>query len=114
MGLDSKGTQFMLWLAKRGVGFSATATIGRQSLAATREELKRNFDYFGRTVEDSAIDGFFDAPAPFADRFLNFLGARKIDSFDFSAFEGATVVHDMNLPIPEQFKSRYSLVIDGG
>jgi hypothetical protein len=114
MGLDFNGTRFLLWLKKRGVDFSTTATIGRQSLAVTKKELKNNFDYFGQNVEESALAPFFAESPPFAEAFLNFLGARQIDSVDNSAYEGATVVHDMNQPIPEEYKRKYSLVIDGG
>jgi hypothetical protein len=114
MGLDFNGSRFMLWLRKRGVDFSTTATIGRQSLGVTKKELQRNFEYFGQKVDDATLNCFFAEFPPFAEGFLRFLGAREIDSFDYSNYEGATVVHDMNLPIPDQHKGKYSLVIDGG
>src|SRR5262249_26462815 len=31
-----------------------------------------------------------------------------------SSFEGASVIHDINLPIPDELKGRFSVVIDGG
>jgi hypothetical protein len=33
---------------------------------------------------------------------------------DASPYEGADVVQDLNLPVPEQFKERYTVVFDGG
>lgn len=50
----------------------------------------------------------------FADLLFQRLGAQVVDSMDHSSFEGATIIHDMNQPIPEELKQRYSLVFDGG
>ena len=50
----------------------------------------------------------------FAEPLLKLLGAEHTTSIDASAYEGAAVVHDMNLPIPEDLKHAFSLVIDAG
>jgi SAM-dependent methyltransferase len=33
---------------------------------------------------------------------------------DASGFEGATIVHDLNLPVPEELKGRFDVVCDAG
>jgi len=33
---------------------------------------------------------------------------------DNSTYEGATVLHDLNLPITEDMKNKYSVIVDGG
>ncbi len=50
----------------------------------------------------------------FADPFLRFLGAEEMVVLDASSYEGATVIHDMNGPIPPSLKERFDLVYDGG
>jgi hypothetical protein len=42
------------------------------------------------------------------------LGATKVHSMDVSDFEGASVVHDLNQPIPVALKERFDVVYDGG
>ena len=42
------------------------------------------------------------------------LGASKIDSMDNSSYEGATVLHDLNLPVAEDMKNKYTVIFDGG
>lgn len=46
--------------------------------------------------------------------FLRMLGAEEICSIDASPYEGASFIHDMNLPIPSQLKNNFTVVIDGG
>jgi hypothetical protein len=41
-------------------------------------------------------------------------GAVTVDSIDYSDFEGANIIHDMNLPIPDHLKDKYDCVWDGG
>ena len=38
----------------------------------------------------------------------------NIHTLDQDAYEGAEIIHDMNLPIPKQLKESYDLVIDTG
>jgi hypothetical protein len=42
------------------------------------------------------------------------LGARQIESLDFSNYEQATIVQDMNEAIPDSLKGKFSCVLDGG
>jgi hypothetical protein len=50
----------------------------------------------------------------YADDLFRHLGALEVDSIDAAEYEGATIIHDMNVPIPTDRASRYSLVFDGG
>ena len=38
----------------------------------------------------------------------------NIESLDYSDFEGASVVHDLNVEIPSQYHEQYDVLIDGG
>jgi SAM-dependent methyltransferase len=51
----------------------------------------------------------------FADDFLKrFLGAQELHTLDYSNYEGADIVHDLNVPTPSSFDERFDVVIDGG
>jgi len=52
--------------------------------------------------------------APYADGLFSVLGADTVDSIDASDYEGASIVHSLNQPIPEALEGSYSLVFDGG
>jgi len=49
----------------------------------------------------------------FCEQFFNDLGFENVDSLDNSDYEEASIIHNMNLPIPNEFK-KYDFVFDGG
>ncbi|MDR2802844.1 MAG: class I SAM-dependent methyltransferase [Treponema sp.] len=50
----------------------------------------------------------------YAESVFKHFGAETIDSIDYSNYEGANVIHDMNTPVPEALKNKYDCVWDGG
>lgn len=114
MGLDANGARFLLYAERLGANFEQTAMIGRQSLDLTKAELRESFQAFGNPVDNLVIDQIFSTGNGFAEPLLAQLGAKDIHSFDFSAYEGATHIHDMNRIVPTEFMDRYSVVLDGG
>jgi hypothetical protein len=114
MGLDINGTRFLLYARARGVSFDRTAMLGRQELLVGEADLEKNIRQFGLTVPDEVLGAIFSGPPHHAEGFLEWLGADEIISFDASAYEGASVVHDLNEPVPDEYKGRFSAVLDGG
>ena len=114
MGLDNNGARFLLYAKGLDVNFEHTAMIGRQSLDLTKAELKDGFHAFGTSINSQEIDKIFSIGNGYAEPLLAQLGARTINSFDYSTYEGATHIHDMNKEIPPEFMNRYSVVLDGG
>jgi hypothetical protein len=88
--------------------------LGRQDIAkgirdkATADFIKKNISNDSHVIKNIHTDARYCEPL------LNQLGAKLIESFDYSDYENATILHDMNTPIPEQYKNKYSLLIDGG
>ncbi|MFC4721193.1 hypothetical protein ACFO5O_02585 [Geojedonia litorea] len=111
MGFDINGLRLLVNAKKLGVNFEKTITIGRQGLYLESSEIKKIIEE-AKLVNDGDEISFkrFD----FAESFLNLLGAKVTDSIDASNHEGATYIYDLNLPLPNNFDSKYSLVIDGG
>ena len=70
-------------------------------------------NYVGEGIKGLLKDGGSKRRAVVETLFQS-LGASSVDSMDNSDFEGARLVHDLNQPIPADWKGRYDAVIDGG
>jgi len=88
--------------------------IGRQIFALNRSDLRKSLADFGFPSDKETVDSIFCDNNGYAEMFLRYLGANQVHSFDYSDYEGATHIQDMNQPIPDEFKERYSVVLDGG
>lgn len=113
MGLDINGIKFLLYARQSGVSFAETATIGRQSMLIDEDALAGVLAKAGEGEATSRASEF-TASNGYAEPFLQFLGAEEIVSYDASDYEDASVVHDLNLPIGDEHKERFSVVLDGG
>lgn len=114
MGLDTNGTRFLLHSRTRGVNFDSTLMIGRQDLhsdKSTRTNLVK--EYLEWCVPDAEAI-IQQSDSEYAEDLLRCLGAQTIESMDHSSFEGAQICHDLNEAIPDELKSKYHVVLDGG
>ena len=114
MGLSINSTKFLMYAKTQGVCFTRTATIGRQGLHLSADDLRKNLSDFGYSLMRHEVDNMMRIAGGFAEPFLGMLGSTEINSFDASEFEGASNVQDLNFPIDESFKNRFTVVIDGG
>jgi hypothetical protein len=88
--------------------------VGRQVLLVDAKTLQHNLKQFGFDADEAEAQRILTESNGYAESFLKILGARGIESFDASDYENATNVHDFNEPIPDRFKNKYSVVLDGG
>ncbi len=93
-----------------GVDFAATAMIGRQSFWPGEDALRAVFATLGVDADAAA----FVRDNPFGEGFFRLLGAQEVLSVDYSEYEAADIIHDMNAPIPANLHERFSVVHDGG
>lgn len=114
MGFDVQGVRFLLSAHRSGVQFAKTATIGRQELFIDLTLLQRTLRCFGMVKKDAEVRRILTEVDGFAEPLLKLLGAEHVCSVDASSYEGASVVHDMNLPIPDSLRGAFSAVIDAG
>lgn len=110
MSLDTPSIQLLCAAKSMGVDFSKTAMIGRQSFWPGEDALRAVFATLGVDLDPVA----FLRDNPFAENFFKLLGASEIVSVDVSDYEAAAVLHDMNTPIPDAMRERFSIVHDGG
>lgn len=110
MGLDVNGVRLLLLAKRLGADFKDVITIGRQGLHLSPARLRSELSCARIECADSAplTEGAF------CESFLSLLGARDPQSIDYSDYEKATIIHDMNKPLPGELKGRFSVVIDAG
>lgn len=123
MGIDPAGAHFLAYCKAVGVDFTTTVTLGRQSwYASTAQVLAAVQPFDGKltplraaalTRSAGSYQRSFESDRG-VDPFLEYLGARSIDSIDYSAYEGATIVHDLNTPLPSELVGKFSAVLDLG
>jgi len=83
--------------------------LGRQILYVTPQEAETYLTLFEIPHKKRvSFDGRF------AEVLFSALGAQVIDSMDYSTFENATIIHDLNKEVPSSLKNRYTTVFDGG
>lgn len=112
MGIN---TTFPKWLSlmkrRHGVDLSTVCMLGRQNMAdipleSWREDLSAYFDVSKILQPDGYAESFWRQLAGSDDA--------KIDSVDYSNYEGANIILDLNEPLPEEHHGRWSAVYDGG
>lgn len=86
-------------------------TLGRQNVGFRPRDLRKLFSVHNKNVSGNS-DSIADKE--FADSLFQALGFSSIDSMDYSAFEGAQIVHDLNKPIDAKYHNAYDVVLDGG
>lgn len=114
MGFDINGTRFLFMARASGVDFSRTAMIGRQKMHLLPQDMHALLENYGYQPSEGLAQRILEEDNRFAEPFLRMLGATHIDSIDASSYEEATCIHDMNLPVPDNLKGKYTVVIDGG
>jgi len=115
VGIDQQVLRFLASSKSSGVSFASSLMIGRQGFhALNRSDLQDGLKEFGifLTLEDATkllkeSNGYVEA-------FLGFLGAGTVASLDNSSYEGATVICDLNAPIPGNMREQFSCVFDSG
>src|SRR5437763_10621409 len=89
-----------------GVRFGRVATLGRQHAHI-------DLDTYRRLLGRLGLPPAAAVPA-YADEAWTALGASRVDSIDGSDYQAATLVHDLNRPLPLALHAQFDLVFDGG
>jgi SAM-dependent methyltransferase len=114
MAFEVNGIRFLLAARASGTSFQKVVMIGRQGLAIDAKLLQATLRRFGTRLDDDEIRRLFTAGLGYAEPLLELLGAAQVSSIDASPYEGASLTHDMNKPIPSELRGAFSAVIDGG
>ena len=103
MGLDADCIRFLTTASARGHRLGDVLTLGRQELSDGT-----------RIARAHSLLEPPDESRRFAEWALRGIGATSVGSLDASAYEQASVIHDLNAPLSEAHHERFDTVIDGG
>jgi hypothetical protein len=109
MGITNSFAKFLLLSKKSGADFSHTITLGRLRLYTDKPSLNKAAQQLGLDLNFNSLTG-----DKYAERFFNLLGAETADSLDYSDYEQANVIHDLNQPLPHELHGKYTAIIDSG
>ena len=116
MGIIYHQAKALLEARQQGVSFANTLTVAHLSLylhPVERDRLRLARQADEPTASETALDQY--TFGDFSDAFMrDFLGVKHLEILDYSTYEGATIRHDLNEPIPESMHGRFDAVIDGG
>jgi SAM-dependent methyltransferase len=112
VAIDLHTAKFLIACRAAGVSFSRTITLGHQALLLSPGERRTLFKSLrNATAEDEAE---LAKGGCYADGLFQLLGAEEMVSIDASPYEGASLTHDMNDPLPADYAGQFDLVFDGG
>lgn len=114
MGIEIQTVKLLLLAKRIGVDFGEMLTIGRQDVLVASADMISVFGQFGQRLNDCEAGRLAGRDDRFSDALFRRLGADRVDALDISSFEGATLVHDLNTPLPLEMTERFSVVFDGG
>lgn len=111
MGISAAPLHFILKNIKKPLG--KTLVLGRQEirLAKYEKNLIKNILSSTGYSNSKILEALNEK---YADKLFNCLGSSELTYMDYSDFEGADLIHDLNFPIPEKYANSFDTVIDGG
>jgi len=107
MGVDYTSLDALLYGIQYTKNFDFLLTLGRQEIHRPPNILSGIFQKYGVNVKSSSMTGYIE-------NMLHDIGFKHIDSLDASNYENASIIHDMNHPIPPTLRSKYDFIYDGG
>lgn len=107
MGIDNTAARMLLLLRNiHGINFQNVLTLGHQRNYISPGLQKRISKELGVPIDALSQD--------YSDSFMKAIGVETLEILDISGYENATVIHDLNTPIPDSLREKFTLVIDIG
>lgn len=112
MGINAQVATVIAYLKANHFVGDEILSLGRQDRAFSLKDLRNINRSVGADWTESQMEA--SAGDSSAETFLNLSGFKVSRAMDASDFEGADIVHDLNLPIPEHLQDATSFFYDGG
>lgn len=90
------------------IDFSSVLMLGRQELIMEDHQIQKMLRDYMDVLQNN------DIKDTYCEKLFSSLGAEEINSMDISAYEGATVIQDLNKAIPSELEESYTCIVDGG
>lgn len=108
MGIDNTALDIILQSIRyRQPHHSRLLTLGRQGIHIPFTLVDAGLQRIGISPDSTYYQ-------PYCEALFRHLGYTTVDSIDNSSYEDATIVHNMNLPISDEYKGKYEYIYDGG
>lgn len=119
MGIPLSQARLLIRESKRRPLEGSVLQLGKQLLSFSEKEFRQvAAEEKYRLTEVPKNGQIRDAQNLWMDdiRFFRMLGFSSVDSLDINDFEGATILHDLNLPIQTggSLCARFDMIFDGG
>ena len=109
MGVDIYVMDFLLKFRGRQLG--DTLCLGRQGFHVKNDELANSvLQTYDKSVSIKDISG----SSGYCEDFFLYLGSKSVKSLDYSDFEGADIIHDLNFSVSSELDGRFDCIFDGG
>jgi SAM-dependent methyltransferase len=112
MAIDLNTAKFLVTCRRAGMSFTRTLTLGRQRLFLAPKATRNLLEQFGQSTPE--LEATLAKGDGYVDGLFELLGTKELVSVDFSGYEGASLIHDMNLPLSADHVGQFDLVFDGG
>jgi SAM-dependent methyltransferase len=112
VGINLCEATAILSLKRSGAVNRSILSLGRPELFLSRRDLAKLSTAFKYDWPGASLDAI--AGSTHAEGLLAAAGFTDVRSLDASAYEGADLIHDLNLPIPEAMADTVDFVYDGG
>lgn len=112
MGINRAEAEAILSLKRANKAGSEILCLGRPELFISAKETGRLSQNYNLGWPQADIDAM--TRETFAEPLLKAAGFAEIRSLDASTYEGATIIHDLNTPIPACLDNTTSFLYDGG
>jgi SAM-dependent methyltransferase len=105
--------EFLLKFRHNDIG--AALTLGRQGFHIVKSSAQWQMaeQMIAAAAPDARLTDI-QGDETYCENFLKFLGCRSVISMDYSPFEGAEIIHDLNKPVPRGLHQRFDFIFDGG
>ncbi len=113
MGVDYVLFERLCELSTRFKPKGRTLMLGRHTFqiesqfAKLYERALRTHGLEGKRFDYLQEDGYCET-------LMRKLGFGEMEAMDFSDYEGAAILHDLNKPIPEELEGQFDFIFDGG
>src|SRR5262245_19137606 len=111
MGIDYDVADLLIRLRSEGTPFDSVLTLGRQNYNASAKGTRA---LFAKHRFPSSWVPPNPYPQNYADGFFEALGAKTIEALDITQAEKATIIHDLNQPVPATLHNKFDVVLDAG
>lgn len=113
MGVDYVLFERLCELASRFRPEGRTLMLGRHEFSIQTRYAER---YDKALRANGHAHGRFDLLQDdgYCETMMERLGLGRMESMDFSDYEGATILHDLNRPVPKALEKQFDFIFDGG